>query len=298
MWFKNLQLYRLPPNWDITSSYLEDRLAPFAFTPSTSLQMQGSGWTSPRDNGRLVHEVNRQLLIRLTSEKKLLPASIVNRVAKEKAVELEEQQGYKPGKKQMKTLKEQVTDELLPRAFSVQRHTHAWIDPVNGWLVVDAASPARADEIYGLLVKSVDPWPGKALRVKMSATGAMTSWLLADEAPAGFTVDQDAELRSPGEAKSAVRYIRHTLDAREVQEHLRAGKECMRLALTWNGRISFVLAEPLAIKRVSPLDMLLQKENAIYESKDEEFDSDFALMTGEVGNLLADLVHAMGGEAD
>jgi recombination associated protein RdgC len=298
MWFKNLQLYRLPANWNITASALEDQLSPFAFGAATGLQMQGIGFTSPRDNGQLVHAVDRQLLIRLTTEKKLLPASIINQVAKEKAAELEAEQGYKPGKKQMKALKEQVADELLPRAFSLQRHTHAWIDPVNGWLVVDAASTAKADDVHGLLVKAIDPWPGKPLRVNVSPASAMTSWLLADEAPSGFTIDQDAELRQPGETKSTVRYIRHTLDPKEVREHIGAGKACVRLGLTWNDRISFVLTDSLAIKRVSPLDVLQQKEDAVYSGKEEEFDSDMALMAGEVSAMLADLVHAMGGEVE
>jgi recombination associated protein RdgC len=51
-------------------------------------------------------------------------------------------------------LKEQVTDELLPRAFSVVRSTWVWIDPVNGWLLVDAGSPS-AEEVLKLLFKAI-----------------------------------------------------------------------------------------------------------------------------------------------
>ena len=39
-------------------------------------------------------------------------------------------------------MREQVTAELLPRALVTRKLIYAWIDPVNRWLVVDAASPS------------------------------------------------------------------------------------------------------------------------------------------------------------
>lgn len=296
MWFKNLQIYRLTAPWTLSSEQLEASLAPLTFVPGSSLEMQTQGWVSPRGNGVLVHVVNRQLLLQLTTEKKLLPSSVINQVTKARALELEEQQGFKPGRKQMKELKEQVAEELLPRAFSIQRSTRVWIDPVNGWMAVDAASPAKADEVFKLLLKSLDTLPFASLRTERSPLSAMTDWLAADEAPAGFTVDQDTELRATGEGKATVRYVRHTLEAEDVRRHIAAGKQCTRLALTWNDRVSFVLTESLAIKRIAPLDVLKENTDAGLQNEDERFDTDFALMTGELAKLLADLVQALGGE--
>jgi recombination associated protein RdgC len=197
----------------------------------------------------------------------------------------------------MKDLKEQVTDELLPRAFSIRRNTWAWIDPVNGWLVVDAASPARADELLKPLLKVVNDLPLHSLRVAQSPVAAMTSWLAADEAPTGFSIDQDTELRSAGEDKAAVRYVSHTIDPDDVRRHIAAGKQCTRLALTWADRISFVLTESLALKRVTALDVIKENSDSKMHNEEERFDSDFVLMTGELNRMLGDLVAALGGEA-
>ena len=296
MWFKNLQIYRLTAPWTLSSEQLEAALAPQTFAPCSSLDMQTQGWVSPRDNGMLVHTVNRQMLLQLGTEKKLLPSTVINQVTRARAAELEEQQGFKPGRKQMKELKEQVTDELLPRAFSIQRSTRVWIDPVNGWLVIDAAGAAKADEVFKMLLKSLESLPFALLRTERSPLSAMTDWLAADEAPAGFTVDQDTELRSTGEGKATVRYVRHTLEPDDVRRHIAGGKQCTRLAMTWADRVSFVLTETLAVKRVAPLDVLKENADSSTQNEDERFDTDFALMTGELAKMISELVEALGGE--
>jgi recombination associated protein RdgC len=196
----------------------------------------------------------------------------------------------------MRELKEQVTDELLPRAFSIRRDTRVWIDCKNGWLVIDAASQTVADEVRGLLVKSIDQLPLGTVRVTQSPVAAMTGWLLSGEGPAGFTLDQDTELRSPTEGNATVRYVGHTLDTEDMRRHIEAGKQCMRLAMTWNDRVSFVLTPSLTIKRIAPLDVLKEASDPTAQNDDERFDSDVTLMTAELDRMLTDLLDALGGE--
>ncbi|MET0855225.1 MAG: recombination-associated protein RdgC, partial [Telluria sp.] len=81
MWFKNLQIYRLPAPWAYTPEQLETALAPQSFVPATSNELLRQGWDTPRPNGGLVHVVNKQMLILLGTEKKLLPGSVINQVA-------------------------------------------------------------------------------------------------------------------------------------------------------------------------------------------------------------------------
>ncbi len=297
MWFKNLQIYRLPSPWQQTAEELHAQLAPHAFQAGGALDAQNMGWVSPRENDMLVHGISGQLLLSLRTEKKLLPASVVNQFAKAKAAEIEAQQGFKPGRKQMREIKEAVTDELRPKAFSLYRDTRVWIDTRNGWLVIDAASTTVCDEVVQMLHKAIDPLPLTLLHVNQSPAAAMTSWLLAEEAPANLTIDQDTELRAGGDSKAAVRYVRHALEPAEVRRHIENGKQCTRLAMTWADRVSFVLTESLALKRIAALDVL--KEQADVSSgagDDERFDADFTLMAGEVSKLIADVVAALGGE--
>ncbi|CPO10057.1 recombination associated protein [Bordetella pertussis] len=133
MWFKNLKIYRLSAPWALNGDQLEECLARFAYQGGNNLEMQSLGWISPRENGLLAHTLNGQILLTLRAEKKLLPTTVVNQVAKARAQEIEEQQGYKPGRKQMKEIKERVTDELLPKAFSIYRDTRVSIPSTTGW---------------------------------------------------------------------------------------------------------------------------------------------------------------------
>ncbi|WP_235815944.1 recombination-associated protein RdgC, partial [Bordetella trematum] len=216
MWFKNLKVYRLSAAWSCLGETLEAALAKHAYQRGSNLEMQRLGWVSPRENGQLAHVVNGQILLSLRAEKKVLPSSAINQAAKARAKEIEEQQGYKPGRKQMKEIKERVTDELMPRALSVYRDTRAWIDTKNGWLVIDAAADGKADEVIGLLAKTVDPLPLEYLYVTQPPAAAMTGWLATDEAPDNFSIDQDTELRASGASKATVRYIKHSVDADDV----------------------------------------------------------------------------------
>lgn len=297
MWFKSLFIYRLPADWAMSAAALEEKLSRQPLQACGGLDKQSRGWISPQDDGPLVHALNRQLLIALGVEQKLLPASIINQFAKDRIAELEAQQGHRVGRKETKEIKERVADELLPRAFAHRRTTFAWIDPVNGWLVVDAASSAKADEVLELLGKTLDDLPLKLVQTRLSPVAAMTGWLAGGEAPPGFTIDRELELRSIDEGKATVRYVRHDLEGDEIRAHIAAGKSATRLGMTWNDKISFVLTEQLQVKRLAFLDILKEEAESQAETADELFDLDFTLMTGELARLLADLVEALGGES-
>lgn len=296
MWFRNLQIYRLPAPWNIELTALEEQLGRGPFIPCPSNEPMSRGWISPRGDGALVHSLNRQWMIALAVEQRLLPSSVVNQVAQERAEEMEAQQGYKPGRKQMKELRERVAEELMPRAFTRRRKTYVWADPVNGWLCVDAASPSKAEEVIEHLRWSLDDFPLALVKTQLSPTSAMADWLASGEGPAGFTIDRDCELKAVGEEKAAVRYVRHPLEGSDVKDHLASGKLPTRLALTWNDRISFILTEKLEIKRLTFLDLLKEEAEKSAEVADEQFDADFALMTGELARFLPDLLEALGGE--
>jgi recombination associated protein RdgC len=296
MWFKNLVIYRLPAEWSIPAAQLEEQLSQRTLQPCGSFDMESRGWVASSGAQRLVHTTNGHHLIALGVEQKLLPGSIIKQVAGERAKLLEEQQGYPVGRRQMRELRERVTEELRARALTRRRVTRAWIDPANGWFVVDAAGAARAEELVETLRDTLGSLPVQFLETDRSPAVAMAAWLVLGDAPLRFVIDQDLELQSSDQTKATVRYVRHPLEGKEIQQHISGGKYATRLGLTWNDRISFVLTEKLQVKRLEFLNISKDKAEGESQSEEEQFEIDFMLMSGELTQLLADLSEALGGD--
>ena len=171
----------------------------------------------------------------------------------------------------------------------------SWIDLERSLVVIGAGSSKKADRIVTLLTELLAGGIRLDLvQTQLSASTAMAEWLSTQEAPAGFTIDRECELKQPDSEKSLVRYARHTLDIDEVGEHIKQGKLPTQLALTWDSRVSFVLTENFAIKKIKLLDVVLEGKEAAGKG-DNDFDADVALATGELGKLLPELVEALGG---
>jgi recombination associated protein RdgC len=196
----------------------------------------------------------------------------------------------------MRDLRARVADELRARALTRRRLTRAWIDSQGGWFAVDAAGISRAETVVETLGDTLGSFAPLAIETERSPHAAMTSWLLRGEAPARFSIDDDLELHAADKSKTIIRYTRHPLDGKEIQAHLASGKYPTRLGLTWNDRVSFVLTDKLQVKRLEFLEMSKDPTEGDDVDPAEQFDIDFAVMAGELANLLKDLWHALGKE--
>ena len=293
--FKNVIMYRIAPGWSLTAEEVEARLQDNPFVECGASQEKSVGWVAPRGeaNGPLLEAVAGQWILKLMLEVRALPASVVNRKAQERVAQIEASTGRKPGKKETRDLKDDIRLELLPMAFTKQSNTRVWIDREAQLLVTDAGSQARADELITLLVQAL---PGLALSLvntQISPSAAMADWLVSQEAPQGFSVDRECELKAADESKAVVRYARHRLDTDDVKQHIEGGKMPTRLALTWNDRVSFVLTEGLQLKKLAFLDVVFEGASV---GKDDGFDADVAIATGELQKALPALLEALGGE--
>ena len=296
MYFKNLQPYRLSPEWPITLDALREQLATKPFKPCGSQDHESRGWVPPFDGGELVHAIGFNWLVCMQVEQRILPTAVVQREADKRAKRLEDEQGFKLGCKAMKELREQVTRDLLPHAFTRIRKTFAWMNVGAGWLVVDAASERKAEDVLELLRHSLDTFPLALLRTEQSPASAMAGWL-SGGAPDGFTLDQDFALQSISEDKARATFKGHDIEETHIDELLAAGSLPTKLAMTFDDRISFVLTERGALKRIDFLDVIRDQAKADeHEDAQALFDAEFALMTGELLRLLQAVVAAMGGE--
>ena len=287
-------VYRIAPGWQAELTVLEEALAKAPFQECGATQEKSSGWVPPRGeaHGLLAESVGGQWVLRFMTEAKMLPGTVLARKVKEKAAQIEQQTGRKPGKKETKELKDEAKLDLLPMAFTKQGSTWVWIDREARMLVLDTGAQGRADEIVTALVEALPGLSVALLDTQTSAQAAMAHWLKEQEPPAGFSIDRECELKAADESKAVVRYARHPLDIEEVQAHIQAGKLPTKLAMTWDDRVSFVLTEGLQLKKVAFLDTVFEGQG----QDDGGFDADVAIATGELSKLIPDLIEALGGE--
>lgn len=299
--FKNALVYRFDPATLPPLAELEERLAGAGFVPCTPTQPLSIGFVPPRGeaHGALAERVAGQLVLRLLTETRAVPGSAVKDALQEALDKAEAETGRRPKGKAARELKEAVVHTLLPRAFPKRRSTLVWLDTEAGWLWVGAGSQKQADAVVTLLLERLGGTVKTALlQTQLAPATAMAQWLAAKEPPAGFSIDRDCELKQADSEKATVRYARHALDIEEVVAHIEQGKQVTRLALTWAGRVSFVLTEALVLKSIELLDGVLEGAgvDAANAGKAEEgFDADVAIATGELRQLLPALVDALGG---
>ena len=298
--FKNLSLYRCDADAARTPlAAIEDALEPARFAPCAPTQEKAVGWIEPRGqaHGPLVESVAGQRLLRLRIETRAVPGDVLRRTVEERAQHIEQTTGRKPGRKELRDLRDDVRLELLPMAFTKQSSVWVWIDPETGLLAIDSTSGARLDDVLTALSHAMPALAPRLLQTAHTPQAGMTEWLSAaspDDWPGALAVERECELRSDDEQKSVVKLVRLDLLNDEVRQHLARGLRPTRLALSWDGRVAFVLTESLQLRRVQFLEGVFDAAGDIDPS--ERFDTDVALSTAELQRAIAGLVEALGGE--
>lgn len=294
--FKTATVYSISGGLKANANEIDYALEQMLFTECGPTQERSIGWIPPRGekHGAMLETIGRHWIAKLMIENKAVPGAILKRKADDLALHIEQTEGRKPGKKERKELRENALLELLPMAFAKQTCVLVWIDPEAGLLVLDTASAARVDEVVSLLIQAIPGLVLNPLQTALSPTTAMSGWLLSGDSPEGFTVDRECELKSCDENKATVRYAKHSLDIDEVRHHIETGKVPTKLAMTWEGRVSFVLTDKLAIKKILFLDSVMATEAEYNDS----FDADVAISAGELRRMLTALFKTLGGRIE
>lgn len=296
--FKNILIYKL--SRDVAFDNLEEQLAKFAYSPCGSQDMAKTGWISPMgaDGAVLAHQANKQILLTLQCEKKDLPAPVIARELAGRIERLEQEQHRKLKKTEKDSLKDDVIQTLLPRAFSKYSTTSIWINAGAGLIIVDAASARKAENALALLRKTIGSLPVVPLTLNTPIELTLTEWVRSGAAPTGFALQEEAELKAILEQGGILRSKHQDLVSDEIRGHIAAGKLVTKLALEWQERISFLLSDDGSLKKVKFSATLLEQNDDIdRDDYAQRFDADFILMAGELAALIADLVTALGGEA-
>ena len=161
MWFKNLTLYRLTEPFSQSAEAVNEALEARRFKPCDALQQNTLGWVAPADGteGLLAHAANGFIMLCAQEEQKLIPASLVKEQWQERIAAEEAETGRPLRRSERMTLRDNLMLELLPVALARRSRLYAYLDPGDGWLVIDSGSMKRAEALISLLRESLGTLP-------------------------------------------------------------------------------------------------------------------------------------------
>ena len=147
MWYKNAIIYLLPDGWQLEAG-LNEKLEQAAFTPCMGLDWFSEGFAPPTPfSSDFVFTAQNSNRVCLKHEEKVLPRATVRDLVHEKVAEIQEAEARNVGRQEKQQLKEQIVDDLLPRALTQSRRTEAIFDTERGYLLVNEASNKRAEQM-------------------------------------------------------------------------------------------------------------------------------------------------------
>ena len=303
MLFKNVVLFQLPKSYKLNKN-LEEAFAQYPLRPCGALEKRTEGFVSPfgetgpilDEQGNvlsqaslaLTHELDGRSLFTIGFEEKVLPAGVINKALKEEIARIEIREERKVKGKEKKKLKEEIIDRLLPKAFVRPGQLQGYIDIKESWVVFNTSGVKGAENGLSLIRKALGTCP--AIPVP-SENGRLflTQWLSSKSLPEGLVLGEECELKDPGEGGGTIKCTKQDLTVDEVQDHIKAGKQVTKLALSFDEKIHFMLNETLSISKIKLEGVKEDGEGedlVVGASVADKIDAEFALMVLELSQLF------------
>lgn len=295
--FRNLTLFRFPPlladsRGLAVQTRLSDALYEHALRPIGDLELSSQGFVSPfgRGESSLSHRTGDAMLLTLGGETRVIPGQAVTNAVADELDRIRKEEDRAPGARERKRIKDAVMTELLPRVIPRPWRLQAYLDFSSGWCVIDTSSRKAAENFVSAGREAWGSFPAVPANAESSPRALFTAWLAGEAMPDGFVLGDECELRDPVEAGAVIKCRRQELEADEIREHLKTGKQAFKVAVTFNDRLSFVVGEDLVIRKLKFLEAAMESlEQGERDSQRAEIEAVFALMSGELRVLLARL---------
>ena len=298
MWFKQISFYPLNTAKLPELDTLADKLAAAEFAPCMGLDWFSEGFAAPvAFSPELVFPADYTWRVALKKEEKVLPAGVIRDILDERVVEIQNAEARNVGRKEKQELKEQITDDLLPRAFTRSSRSQAIFDTKHGYLLVNNAAAAKAENLLTKLREALGGLEASLPNTKQSPSSLMTEWLLQGHAEGGFELGYNVLLQGVGDVVPKVKISKKDLTTAEVIKHAQNGMQVVELELEWREQISFTLTQNFALKRIQFLDVLQEEAEQGDDTASLTFSSQI-IMVEALGEMINELANLLGGWVD
>lgn len=291
MWFKQVQVFQLTQSLHFNAEQFMTRLEPLLFQPAAPSMASSMGWVPSvdEDGAPLVRMLNGHVMLCLQIEEKVLPATVIRYELEQKIKEIQVAENRKVRPKEKLDLRDDIILTLLPRAFSKFTKIYGYIDTKNQWLVLGTTNPKKTENFLSMLKKSITEYI-KPFELKRLAP-IITYWLQNKNYPTNFSIEKSCVMQDATQKTRVIRAQQQDLFAGGIQALLKDGCEIRQLALCWQDHLEFNLLDDFTIRSLKFQDEVKEQAQELEaETKQQQFDADFLIMSEALSGLLKELL--------
>lgn len=232
-------------------------------------------------------------------ESKDLPAAIIKEHLHAKRDKFESVKCRKLRRTEIAQIKDDVIQELLPRAFPKRSTLQIWIDIDNGLISIDTTSPRTAEHVLALLRRTLGSLPVIPIATANPFKRVMTGWLKeTDTFPAQLRLSEKIKKADLIYDDGEVRFNKEDMLTNDeaVSILLDQGRQVCTLGIHVKTQFGFdlELTDSCKFKKLQFGDEFSTKNNAEEDELSREY-ADFILMVNELRIAYNIIFNAMGG---
>lgn len=293
--FRNLRFYRLHSPWPKTEQALSEKLSEKTFSPCSAYAERSAGWEPPtgEEPALLCRRLAGADLLQLRTQTRILPAAAVKEALEERVAEYRVRMEQEPPRGELRRLKEQTRDQLVPKALVKSERTRACFLHTESLLAIDTATAAGAEWLLDHLRQCLGQFQCVPLVFNQSPAEFLTGIFLG-RTVARFGLGRECRMQDPMDSKSIVTWRDIDLTDPSIHKHVTAGMKLTHLGMVYDEIMSGVFSIDAVLGKVQFLG-----GEAVDTTDDEEpqvrLDADFVLLSGTIRRLLEDLAKQLGG---
>lgn len=248
---------------------------------------------------RLVRPINNGEFLVVCAEYQYrdLKTQVIKRELKLKTDKIEFEQQRKVYKKERDQLKDEIVQQLLPRAFVLARRTPAIIDTQRGVIWVGSGTAKAAEDLLSTLRECLGSLPIRPYQVKIAPSASFTDWVREGKCPQDFHLLDLALFEDTSEDGGKVGMIRQDLTGEATQMVVAEGKIATKIAIAYQDKVSFVVNDKLQFTSIRFEDLLADQAAQVGGDDAHGQLEASALITGRtLRDMLEELSLNLGGE--
>ena len=293
--FRNLRFYRITSPWPKSEQKLSDLLSENTFSPCGKYSERTAGWEAPAsyEDAPLCRRLNGADLLQLRTQSRVLPVAAIKEALEEKVVEYRARMAQEPPRGDLRRLREDTRDELLPRALLKSERSRACFIHSESLLAIDVATDAKAEWFIDQLRTCFGQFNCTPLAFN-NPPEQLLKRIFLGETLLGFSLGRECRMQDLKDRKSIATWRDFDLSDASIRRHVAEGMKLTHLGVGFNELLNCVISEDGVISKLKFIE-----GDAIdtpdYEDPLARLDADFVLLSGTVQRLAENLKKLLGG---